>query len=384
MTTQNNHEFYMSRALALAEQGLFTARPNPCVGCVIVQKGQIVGEGYHHKAGQAHAEVMALHMAGASAEGATCYVTLEPCAHQGRTGPCVEALIQAKVGCVVAAIEDPFPAVAGKGFERLRAAGIQVITGVLSEAAAALTVGFLTRIQQKRPYIRVKMAISLDGRIALSNGKSQWISSPLSREKVQYWRARSGAVLSTAQTVLQDNPSLLVRDPVYLNNPGFQQPKRIILDPQQKLLSQPQYQCWQDGHETWWFTGPDQSNVEAQVTAPAHAKVKHYTLPITPQGNLSLKDIMQQLAEAQIQEVLVEAGGVLFGQLLLEELVDEVIIFMAPKLLGPQAKPLAIFPELTTLDEAPQLSIIETQMIGPDLYLRALVEKVGARHDSPE
>lgn len=350
MMTQNNHEQYMARALVLAEQGLFTARPNPCVGCVIVQNGQIVGEGYHHQAGGAHAEVMALQRAGDLSIGSTCYVTLEPCAHQGRTGPCVTALIKARVACVVSAIEDPFSEVAGKGFLRLKEAGIQVITGVMAKEAIFLNIGFLTRIQQKRPYVRVKMAISLDGKIALSNGQSQWISSSLSREKGQYWRARSGAVLSTAKTVLQDNPRLLVRDPTYLNIPGFVQPKRIILDPHKKLLLKPNYQCWQDGHDTWWLPG----------------------------GNLMFT--MQQIAEVGIQDVLVEAGGIFFSQLLLENLVDEVILFIAPKLLGHQAKSWAIFPELIDLADAPQWSIIESYSVGPDLYVRMLVNKKEANH----
>lgn len=369
MNLRSEQERYMARALELAERGLFTARPNPCVGCVIVQYGQIVGEGYHHQAGQAHAEVGALKAAGSLAVGATCYVTLEPCAHTGRTGPCAEALIQAKVGCVVAAIEDPNPLVAGQGFARLRAAGIKVVVGILSDEAKALNAGFLMRIAQARPYVRVKMAMSMDGRTALANGQSRWISSSLSRVKVQYWRARSGAILSTAQTALHDNSHYLVREPHYLNVPGFQQPKRVLLDTHKRLLKQPSLQCWQDGAETWWFTG------EGDLPNPIPQHVTHYTAPVTEKDGMDLKQIFQKLAALQIQDVLVEAGGIFLGQLLAENLVDELIIFMAPTLLGSAAKPLAVFTELQQLAEAPQFSIIESESIGPDLYFRALVQK---------
>lgn len=355
---RHEHEKWMLQALALAEKGRFTARPNPCVGCVIIKNHKIVGQGYHHRAGQPHAEIMALNEAGNEAKGATVYVTLEPCAHTGRTGPCVDALINARIRTVVAAIEDPFSQVAGKGFIRLREAGIEVITGILAKEARALNPGFLSWVERGRPYVRVKMAMSLDGRVGLENGLSQWISSEQSREKVQYWRARSAAIISSSQTVLSDNPSLMVRSAEFLQIPDFEQPIRVIVDRFGKTLL-PHLQYWQDGFPTWVFVG---ESTHIPENLPAHIQCIRRE---------KLAEIIQYLGSEGIQEVLVEAGAIFFGALLQQKLVDETLFFMAPKLLGHEAKGLAKLPRLSDLSESVNWQFIEHTRIGPDLCVRA-------------
>ncbi len=338
--------FWMKRALALAQKGLFTARPNPCVGCILVRDHQSVGEGYHHQAGQPHAEIHALNQSGALARGATAYVTLEPCVHQGRTGPCVPALIQAGVARVVIAMADPFALVAGQGVAQLQAAGIEVRVGVLAEESMALNRGFLKRVQQGRPYVRVKLGLSLDGRIALENGQSQWITSPQARQRVQYWRARSGAILTTAKTVITDNPSLLVRDAAYTEIPHFQQPLRVIVDRQAQLEAYPDLKIFHDG----------------------------FPLRCVQGNTLSLVKLLESLAQEQeIQEVLVEAGGIFLGALLEAGCVDELLIFMAPKLLGPDAQAMVQLPLLSDLSDHWGLVFEAHESVGPDLFIQARV-----------
>ena len=353
------HEKWMQRALDLAQKGRFTARPNPCVGCVIVKDDTLIAEGYHHQAGQPHAEVIALREAGDRAFGATLYVTLEPCAHEGRTAPCVDALIRAQIKTVIAAMIDPFSEVAGKGFERLKQAGIEVVVGVLEQKARALNPGFLSWVERKRPYVRAKMATSLDGRIALNNGKSQWISGADSRAEVQYWRARSGVVLTTAETILSDNPSLLVREVSFLSILNFKQPIRAIVDRQGRTLGNPTLQYGLDGASTWVFVG---EGVEIPNTLASHIQC----IPFK-----ELSDIFDYFAKQSIQEVLVEAGGVFLGQLLEQQYVDEMVLFMAPKLLGQDAKALAVLPTLSELSEHIPLRFIDQRLVGSDLWLRA-------------
>ncbi len=362
----------MERALTLARQGQFTARPNPCVGCVLVKDGHIVGEGYHHKAGEPHAEIMALKQAGSNAAGATCYVTLEPCNHQGRTGPCVKALIEAKIVCVVAAMSDPAPWVSGQGFEALKQAGIVVEVGLLEKEARALNSGFLSSMEHHRPYVRAKMAVSLDGRIALPTGASQWLSSSESRQLVQKYRAMSGAILSTSNTVLQDNPSLLVRDPTYVDIPGFTQPLRVILDTEGRLLSRPDLQCWQDGGSTHIITAGDEASVPTSEL-PKNSYLSKLKRAVTPHQGVDLDHLMIFFTRLSIQDVLVEAGGVLLGQLFQHGLVDELLLFMAPKLLGHTGLPLVHLPALTQLAACTPLSIEETILVGGDLHLRIRV-----------
>ena len=280
----------MARALELAQRGLYSARPNPMVGCVIEREGQVVGEGWHERAGGPHAEVFALRQAGDRARGATAYVTLEPCAHHGRTPPCAEALVDAGVTRVVAAMRDPFPRVDGAGFARLQAAGIEVASGLLEAQARELNRGFLSRIERGRPWVRVKLAASLDGRTAMASGESKWITGAAARAAVQHWRARSGAILTGADTVLADDPALTVR-----------------LD---------------QGSDT-------AGNRGAEFAA----------LPLR-EGRLDLDAALRLLGGREINEVQVEAGPALCGALLRAGRVDELLLYQAPLLLGDSARPL--------------------------------------------
>jgi diaminohydroxyphosphoribosylaminopyrimidine deaminase/5-amino-6-(5-phosphoribosylamino)uracil reductase len=314
---------FMSRALALAARGRYTARPNPMVGAVLVKAGHSIGEGYHAACGQAHAEVMALQQAEVQPRGAVCYVTLEPCAHHGRTPPCVEALIKAGVARVVVAMLDPNPLVAGKGVEALRAHGIEVDVGLLADDAMALNAGYVLRHTRHRPLVMAKIAMSLDGRTAMASGESQWITSPASRERVQELRAESGAILTSINTVLADNPRLTVRsESVFRACPqgtAFHQPKRVLLDRQGRASKTAA--IFSEEAPTWHVTGQQ-----------------------------DLAAILDELAVSEVNQVLIEAGPQLVGAFLAGGLVDELLLFYAPKLLGHEGKPMAIFPQIETLD----------------------------------
>lgn len=360
----------MARALELAARGLETAQPNPRVGCVIARDGRIVGEGWHARAGEAHAEVMALRAAGAAAAGATAYVTLEPCAHHGRTPPCVDALLQAHVARVVFAVADPNPRVNGLGARQLRERGVQVDSGLLAPEAETLNEGFFKRMRTGRPWVRVKLAMSLDGRTALANGASRWITAAAAREDVQRWRARSSAILTGVGTVLADDPRLDVR----LSEPraGPRPPLlRVVLD--SRLRTPAEARLFAVPGEVLLVGVPPPPALEAAhalrlASLSPHATV--ITLPADPCGRVSLPETLDLLGAREINELWVEAGPRLAGALLAQRLVDELILYVAPKLLGPQARPLAELPELTRLQDAPGFVMMEARPIGADLRVR--------------
>lgn len=352
-------ETAMRRALELAARGLYSTHPNPRVGAVLVRDQEIVGEGWHERAGGPHAEPLAIRAAGERARGATAYVTLEPCCHHGRTPPCVDALLGAGVKRVVFAIADPNPRVNGGGAKLLRQAGVEVASGLLAREATDLNAGFLLRMREGRPFVRLKTAASLDGRTALANGKSQWITSEEARADVQHWRARSSAVLTSADTVLADDPRLDVR----IDTP--RQPLRVVLDRRRrvrksaKILAPP--------GEVLVFTAAVAGAAKRRATALGDARIE--TLR-TRRSHLDLRQVLQRLAELDMNEILVEAGPGLSGAMLSAGLIDEWLLYVAPRLLGPHARPLAQFAKLTRLDASPRFELIDSQPVGPDLRLR--------------
>ena len=357
--------FAMTRALELGARGLETTDPNPRVGCVIAQRDRVVGEGWHRKAGEAHAEVDALRTVKESTEGATVYVTLEPCSHFGRTPPCVNALVAARVGRVVYAVSDPDPRVSGKGAEFLQGAGIRVESGLMEADAVELNLGYLQRMQYGRPWVRLKLAMSLDGRTALANGASQWITSEASRVDVHHWRARSSAVLTGVGTVLADNPRLDVRLPPEGDEPR-PQPMRVILD--SRLRTPPDARLFTTGGEVVILTAhtePDMARVAALESRGAQIEA----MPLD-EGRVDLMSALQRLAELQANEVLVEAGHTLAGQLLRLKLIDELLLYVAPKLLGPQARALVDMPRLDYLEDAPEFALEGVKRLGDDLCVR--------------
>ncbi|MCL2893419.1 bifunctional diaminohydroxyphosphoribosylaminopyrimidine deaminase/5-amino-6-(5-phosphoribosylamino)uracil reductase RibD [Brenneria tiliae] len=360
-------ETYMARALELARRGRFTTAPNPNVGCVIVRDGEVVGEGYHFRAGEPHAEVHALRMAGERARGATAYVTLEPCSHHGRTPPCADALAAAGVSRVVVAMQDPNPQVAGRGLHRLQQAGVAVGHGLMMAEAEKLNRGFLKRMRTGFPYVQLKMAASLDGRTAMASGESQWITSAQARQDVQRFRAQSAAILSSGATVLADDPSLTVRwrelDADTQRNyaaADVRQPVRVIVDGRRRVT--PQHRIIAQPGQTWLArTGSDErtwpETVE-QLSLPQH------------DGGIDLVALMMVLGKRQINSVWVEAGATLAGALLKAGVVDELIVYLAPKLLGDNARGLCVLPGLSRLSQAPEFEISDVRQVGPDLRLR--------------
>lgn len=353
----------MTRALELAERGLGTTQPNPRVGCVIARRDRIVGEGWHQRAGEPHAEVLALQAAGTASAGATAYVTLEPCAHHGRTPPCVNALIEARVSRVVFAISDPNPHVNGQGAEALSRAGIKVQSGLLEAQAAELNVGFIKRMQDERPWVRIKSAMSLDGRTALASGASQWITGTEARNDVQRWRARSSAILTGVGTVLADNPRLNVRSPE-----NAHQPLRVIMD--SMLRTPPASRLFDVAGDVIISTTADFSVAETAARAAALEKRGARVEIVSDAPRTDLSALLARLAELEANEVLVEAGPTLSGEFVRQGLADELLIYMSPKLLGPQGRPLVDLPVLEDLTAARQFEIVETRQIGGDLRLR--------------
>lgn len=366
----------MARALALAAKGRFTTAPNPNVGCVITNTAnKVIGEGFHAKAGTAHAEVHALQQAGERAEGATVYVTLEPCSHTGRTPPCADALIRAKIARVVVAIQDPFHKVAGRGIARLRDAGIQVDIGLMAEQAAALNRGFIKRAVTGLPYVRVKLAQSLDGRTALANGDSQWISGAEARADVQLGRAASGAVLSGAGTVLCDDPMLNVRlqQSLYPAGMDVRQPVRVIVDNRAQI--HPDLKLWSEPSAVW-LARPQGLHAGTDTALPDHAEC----LQVAASDNrVDLHALMQTLATRDIQDVWVEAGPRLAGALLEQQLVDELIVYMAPKLMGPDARALLDLPLQQSMQTVPAFSFSEVSRVGEDIKIVARFESAQTR-----
>ncbi|PJK11452.1 riboflavin biosynthesis protein RibD [Lysobacteraceae bacterium NML120232] len=350
----------MQRALALAERGAYTTRPNPSVGCVLAQGEAIVGEGWHQRKGGPHAEVFALQSAGEVARGATAYVTLEPCAHTGHTGPCADALIAAGVHRVVAAMRDPFPQVNGAGFDKLRAAGIRVQSGLLQAQARWLNRGFLSLIERGRPWLRLKMGASLDGRTALANGQSQWITGEAARADVQRYRARSSAILTGSGTALADNPRLTVR---LQDARDFIAPLRVVLDTR---LQTPAGAHLFDGRAPTLFlhradVKPDARFAEVECTAIAHDDT-----------GLSLPQAMRALAARGVQEIQVEAGAQLAGALLRGGFIDELLLYLAPNVLGDDARGLFAGLGLTQLADAPRFAFHDITRLGDDLRLTLL------------
>jgi len=368
-------EFYMARALQLAERGLYTTEPNPRVGCVLVREGKIIGEGWHKRAGEGHAEVEALADVEGSAQGSTAYVTLEPCSHQGKTGPCCDALINAGVIRVVAAMQDPNPLVAGRGFERMQKAGINVKFGVLEAQARALNPGFIKRMETGLPYVRIKLAMSVDGRTAMDSGESQWITGPAARSDVQKLRARSSAIVTGLGTVLHDDPSMMIRAEQLGLFPGLvsehvsredvvrRQPLRVVLDSEfktpasAKIVNQPG-KTWLVGAQSL----PSESIANAELKTIAG-----------DDGRIDLGALLQELAANECNEVLVEAGAVLSGAFLQAGLVDELVIYMAPKLLGCSARPLMSLPSMEKMADQVNLEIADVRSVGEDWRINAIV-----------
>lgn len=356
---------YMARALELARNGLYTTDPNPRVGCVIVKNGDIVGEGYHQRAGEPHAEVVAI-QAGNQQHlyGATAYVTLEPCCHHGRTGPCSGALIKAGVARVVAAMRDPNPCVDGGGLKQLAEAGIEVQHGLMQQEAEALNPGFISRMLHHRPWVRVKLAASLDGRTALENGESKWITSADARADVQRLRARSSAILTGVSTVLHDNPSMNVRE----LDIG-RQPLRVVTD---TTLRMPvDAQMLKLPGQTIIATASE-DRARAAALRDAGAEVLFIG---TARNNIDLTALMQQLAAREVNELHVEAGATLCGGLLRAGLVDELVLYLAPHLLGNHARGLFNLPALETMSERINLEIRDIRAVGCDWRLTATIKK---------
>jgi diaminohydroxyphosphoribosylaminopyrimidine deaminase/5-amino-6-(5-phosphoribosylamino)uracil reductase len=354
-----NDDEYMVRALELAARGLYTTTPNPRVGCVIMRDGIVVGEGWHARAGDAHAEIVALKAAGERARGATVYVTLEPCHHQGRTPPCDKALIAAGVARVVAAMQDPDPRTAGHGLERLRAANIATQCGVREAEARELNVGFVSRVTRGRPWLRMKIAASLDGRTALNNGASRWITGAAARRDGHHWRARACAVLTGIGTVKDDDPQLNVREVA-----TTRQPLRIVVD--SRLEISPSAQILNGGGTLIFCACND--GVRRAALRERGAEI--IELP-NASGKVDLPALLQELGRRDINELHVEAGRKLNGSLIREGCVDELLVYLAPCLLGDRAQGMASLSELTTLDARQKLVINETRMIEGDLRILA-------------
>jgi diaminohydroxyphosphoribosylaminopyrimidine deaminase/5-amino-6-(5-phosphoribosylamino)uracil reductase len=345
----------MARALRLAERGLYTTQPNPRVGCVIVKDGEVIGEGAHLRAGEPHAEIYALRMAGERARGAELFVTLEPCAHHGRTPPCADALVAAGLRKVWVAMVDPNPQVAGGGIARLRAAGIEVETGLLAADAERLNRGFLSRMTRQRPWLTLKLAASLDGRTAMANGESQWITGDAARADVHRLRAAAGSVMTGVATVMADNPQLTARG---LDIP-VRQPDRIVLDSTARVPLTAR--IWDGDARRFWVVG------ETPRQAPDGVDV--LTVKRDGDGSLNLPDALAALAAREVNEILLECGPRLAGAALQLGLVDEIVAYVAPMLLGHEARPFAYLPGFERLSQRLALQFVDTRMVGSDLRI---------------
>lgn len=373
---------YMARALVLAAHGLYTTDPNPRVGCVLVRDGEVVGEGYHRHAGEAHAEINALSAAGGSARGATAYVTLEPCSHTGRTGPCALALQEAQVARVVVAMVDPNPQVSGRGIRLLEEAGIEVSVGLLEADARALNPGFIARMANQRPFVRMKMAMSLDGRTAMGSGESQWITGPEARAQVQRLRARSSAILSGVESVIMDDSRLTVRaEQLGLDNAAdiaSHQPLRVIVDSRLRLplaaacLRAP-------GRTLVVTTSREAEKHERLIDAGAEVQV----LSADAQGRVDLSVLLEWLAANEdVNELLVETGATLAGAMLSAGLIDEMQLFVAPTLLGGDARPLFTLSGLTQMADQQRLTIHDMRAVGQDWRIIASPLVTGTSDDT--
>ncbi len=341
---------YLAQAIKLARRGAYSVEKNPLVGCVLVKNGEVLSEGWHQQAGQAHAEVDALNkLSDASlAQGATAYVSLEPCSHQGKTGPCAEALIQAGVSRVVCAMVDPAAHVSGRGIKRLEEAGVDVDSGLLEAEARALNPGFIKRAEQGRPYVRLKMAMSLDGKTALNNGESKWITGEAARNDVHRYRARSHAIVTGIQTVLADDPQMTAR----IEADDLVQPLRVVLDSKGRLDKSAKI-VGEDGR--CFSVGANENN--------------DWQIDLDAQGKVDLSKLLNRLAEQEVNEVWVEAGSTLSGAFVEQGLVDELIVYMAPVLLGDKAQGLFDMKALESMQDKLQLKLIENRKLGEDLKM---------------
>ena len=365
---------YMACALQLAQKGQYTTHPNPRVGCIIVKNNQIIGEGFHQRSGEPHAEINALlqlqqsQAKQSSAQGATAYVTLEPCSHTGKTPPCANALIEAGVSRVVLAMQDPNPQVAGKGIERLRQAGIEVEVGILEEQARALNAGFIKRMEKGLPWVRVKLAMSLDGKTAMASGESQWITGSEARRDVQFLRAKADAVLTGIGTVLTDDPSLNVRlsaDELDIMG-DVNQPKRVVLDSQlQTPLDAKLFKI--EGDTLIITTKKDEALAQKLRSQGAEVLL----LEKNESARLPLKTVLKTLAQHEINEVHIEAGATLCGALIQENLVDEIIIYVAPTLMGADARSLLNFSGVDAMSDKIYLEITDLRAVGKDWRITA-------------
>ncbi len=361
MFSTDDHRF-MAQALRLAERGLYSASPNPRVGCVIVRDGQVVGEGWHERAGTPHAEIHALQQAGEKMRGATVYVTLEPCSHHGRTPPCADALIAADVTRVVAAMRDPNPQVAGQGMARLARTGIQVEVGLMETQALEMNIGFVSRMTRDRPWVRLKAAASLDGKTALNNGVSKWITGPAARSDVQHWRARSCAILTGVGTVLADDPQMNVRE-----IKTTRQPLRVIVD--SRLTTPPSAKILAGGNVLIACATDDAAKIQSLRAAGAEVLVLTGS-----DGRVDLPRLLQVLAEREVNELMVEAGATLNGALLNAGLVDEIVLYLAPVLMGDAARGLFALPELQQMDQRKTLAVQDVRLVGQDIRVMARVK----------
>ena len=365
MTLSASPQKPMARALELAHASLFISSPNPHVGCVITAAGgQVLGEGFTQAAGSAHAEVMALRDAqarGHDVRGATAWVTLEPCAHVGRTGPCCDALVAAGIGRVVASLVDPNPKVAGQGLARLQAAGVAVETGLGAHESRELNIGFFARMTRGTPWVRMKIAASLDGTTALESGESQWITSELARTDGHAWRARACAVLTGIGTVLEDDPRLDVR---LVDTP--RQPAVVVVD--SRLELPPAARLFQPGRPVWVYTAVHDALKRSALEARGATVIP---LP-GPSGKVDLAAMLRDLGQREINELHVEAGHKLNGSLVREGLVDECLVYLAPTLLGPGRGMAALGP-LEALAQGVRLEFVSTEAVGPDLRLLARI-----------
>ena len=358
----------MAEALRLADRALYTTSPNPRVGCVVAHGDEIVGRGTHERAGTPHAEVHALREAGERARGATAYVTLEPCAHTGRTAPCADALVEAGVARVVAACEDPFEHVAGRGFAKLREAGVAVDVGLMRDAARESNRGFLMRCEHGRPWVRLKLAMSLDGRVALEDGRSQWITGPAARADNMRWRARSSAIMTGIGTVLADDPHLTVRfDDAAAFGPhvdpalGVKAPMRVVLD--SHLRTPADARVLDDAAPTLLVCAPESvAKFRAKDTAQVMSCPHHAT-------GLGLAVVLAELAQRGINELHVECGPVLAGALLHAELVDELLLYVNPSIIGDTGRPLAQMPPLESLADRGRFRVVDQRVVGEDIRL---------------
>jgi len=365
MSETFNHQYWMAQALQLARRGFYSTHPNPRVGCIVVKDSILVAQGWHEFSGGPHAEINAINHSRIPT-GAEFYVTLEPCSHQGKTPPCVDELIKLRPARVIIAMQDPNPLVAGAGIAKLEANGIKVVQGILESEARLLNPGFVSRLEKGRPYVRLKMAISLDGRTALKNGESQWITGKPARLDVQRLRARSSAILTSAKTVKDDNPSLNLRlsKSDLDQNIEVRQPVRVIVDTNLRLTGKEK--IFKNDGEIWIYTlNNSPIAIERMVAAGAHVSI----FDDAGSGHINLRKLMSDLANREINEMHTECGQTLAGALIQQRLVDEIVIYMAPKLLGSRSIGAFDLGQLTHMSDSVKCNIEQVRMIGEDIRL---------------